>query len=74
VDKQRCIQELQRELEIRMEESQKQTKDLQKELEKAERRELYFEEIHNNYMMQVQTLINQKQIVTLGAKKPWWRF
>jgi hypothetical protein len=54
-----------------MEEAQKQTTDLQKELEKAERREIYFEEMHNNYMMQVQTLINQKQIVSLGAKKPW---
>jgi len=56
-----------------MEEAQKQTTDLQKELEKAERREIYFEEMHNNYMMQVQTLINQKQIVSPGAKKPWWR-
>ncbi|HIH93185.1 TPA: hypothetical protein HA338_03800 [Methanosarcina acetivorans] len=74
VDEQRNNKELQRELEIRMEESQNQTKDLQKELEKAERRELYFEEMHNNYMMQMQTLINQKQITTPGAKKPWWRF
>ena len=73
-DEQRCNQELQRELELRMEETQKQIKDLQKELEKAERREIYFEEMHNNYMMQVQTLINQKQIVAPGAKKPWWRF
>jgi hypothetical protein len=57
-----------------MEESHNQIRDLQKELEKAERREVYFEEMHNNYMMQVQTLINQKQIVAPGAKKPWWRF
>jgi chromosome segregation ATPase len=73
-DEQRRNQGLQRELELRMEEAQKQIKDLQKELEKAERREIYFEEMHNNYMMQVQTLINQKQIVAPGAKKPWWRF
>lgn len=73
-DGQRHNGELQKELEIRMEETQKQIKDLQKELEKAERREIYFEEMHNNYMMQVQTLINQKQIVAPGAKKPWWRF
>jgi chromosome segregation ATPase len=72
-DEQRQNQELQRELELRMEETQKQIKDLRKELEKAERREIYFEEMHNNYMMQVQTLINQKQIVSPGAKKPWWR-
>ena len=73
-DEQRHNQELQRKLELRMEESQNQIRDLRKELEKAERREVYFEEMHNNYMMQVQTLINQKQIVAPGTKKPWWRF
>jgi septal ring factor EnvC (AmiA/AmiB activator) len=73
-NEQKQNQELQREFEIRMEEAQKPIKDLQKELEKAERREIYFEEMHNNYMMQVQTLINQKQIVAPRAKKPWWRF
>ena len=30
--------------------------------------------IHNNYMLQMQTLINQKAIEAPGAKKPWWRF
>jgi hypothetical protein len=30
--------------------------------------------MHNNYMMQMQTLINQKVIEAPGAKKPWWRF
>ncbi len=30
--------------------------------------------MHTNYMMQVQTLINQKSIEAPGAKKPWWRF
>jgi chromosome segregation ATPase len=74
LDEQKHIQEIQREFEIRMEEAQKPIKDLQKELEKAERREVYFEEMHNNYMMQVQTLINQKQIVAPGTKKSWWRF
>jgi chromosome segregation ATPase len=73
-DEQRQNQELQRELELRKEEAQTQITDLRKELEKAERREIYFEEMHNNYMMQVQTLINQKQIVAPGAKKSWWRF
>jgi chromosome segregation ATPase len=70
---QRHNQELQRELELRKEEAQTQITDLRKELEKAERREIYFEEMHNNYMMQVQTLINQKQIVAPGAKKSWWK-
>jgi chromosome segregation ATPase len=73
-DEQRLNQELQKEFELKMEETQKQIKNFQKELDKAERREIYFEEMHNNYMMQVQTLINQKQIVAPGAKKPWWRF
>jgi chromosome segregation ATPase len=30
--------------------------------------------MHTNYMMQVQTLINQKAIEAPGTKKPWWRF
>jgi hypothetical protein len=28
----------------------------------------------NNYMVQVQTLINKKTIEALGVKKPWWKF
>ena len=43
---------------------------MKKDIEKAERREIYLEEIHNNYMLQVQTLIKQKQIVAPGEKKP----
>ena len=31
-------------------------------------------QLYNNYMMQMQTLINQKVIEAPGAKKPWWRF
>jgi hypothetical protein len=31
--------------------------------------------LYNNYMLQMQTLINQKSIESPGgAKKPWWRF
>ena len=67
-DKQRHPYELQKELEIRMEDTKKQIKDLKKDIEKAERREIYLKEIHNNYMLQVQTLIKQKQIVALGEK------
>ena len=67
-DKQRPTPELQKKLEIRMEETKKQIKDLKKDLEKAERRGIYLKEIHNNYMLQVQTLIKQKQIVALGEK------
>ena len=30
--------------------------------------------MHNNYMMQMQTVITQRAIEAPGAKKPWWRF
>ena len=30
--------------------------------------------LYNNYMLQMQTLINQKAIEAPGAKKSWWRF
>jgi hypothetical protein len=73
-EEQKRTLELQRELEIKVEETQKQIKDLEKNIEKAERREIYLEEIHNNYMLQVQTLIKQKHILAPGENKPWWRF
>jgi hypothetical protein len=41
---------------------------LKKDIEKVERRKIYLKEIHNNYMLQVQILIKQKQIVALGEK------
>jgi hypothetical protein len=31
-------------------------------------------QVHNNYMLQMQTLINQKAIEAPGAKKRWWQF
>jgi hypothetical protein len=31
-------------------------------------------QMHNNYMLQMQTVINQKAIEAPGAKKPWWQF
>ena len=30
--------------------------------------------LYNNYMLQMQTLINQKAIEVPGARRPWWRF
>jgi chromosome segregation ATPase len=30
--------------------------------------------MHTNYMLQVQTIINQRVIEAPGTKKPWWRF
>ncbi len=51
----------------RLEEIEKSNEILKKELEISQ-------EMHRNYMMQIQTLINQKAIEAPGAKKPWWRF
>jgi molecular chaperone GrpE (heat shock protein) len=54
-------------LKSRLEELEKHNETLKKELEISQ-------ETHRNYMMQMQTLINQKVIEAPGAKKPWWRF
>ena len=53
------------ELRARHEESGKHIETLKKELENSQ-------ETHRNYMMQVQTLINQKAIEAPGTKKKWW--
>jgi hypothetical protein len=42
---------------------------LQKELDKAGQREEDLKETHRNYMLQMQTLINQKAIEAPGAKR-----
>ena len=55
------------EVRTRSKELEKHNETLEKEVEGA--RNLY-----NNYMLQMQTLINQKVIEAPGAKKPWWRF
>jgi acetoin utilization deacetylase AcuC-like enzyme len=46
---------------------------LKAELEKANRDKDDLKETHMNYMIQMQTLINQKSIEAPGVKK-WWRF
>lgn len=46
---------------------------LKAELEKAAQREASDKRTHDNYMAQMQTLIQQKAIEAPGAKKPWWR-
>lgn len=55
------------ELRARHEESGKHIETLKKELENSQ-------ETHRNYMMQVQTLINQKAILAPGDKKKWYKF
>jgi predicted RNase H-like nuclease (RuvC/YqgF family) len=44
------------------------------ELKKTNQDKEDLKSMHNNYMLQMQTLINQKAIEVLGAKKSWWRF
>lgn len=61
-------------LQARYEELQAHNNTLKGELEKAGQREEDHKRIHNNYMLQVQTLINQKAIEAPGSKKPWWKF
>ena len=47
---------------------------LKAELEKAGQDKDDIKKTFDNYMVQVQTLINQKAIEAPGAKKHWWRF
>jgi len=54
-------------LQARNEELEKHIETLKKELEDLK-------SMQNNYMLQMQTLINQKAIEAPGTKKPWWRF
>ena len=60
-------------LRARYEEIEKHNFTLKTELEKAGQREEDLKKVHNNYMLQMQTLINQKAIEAPGAKKPWWK-
>ncbi len=47
---------------------------LKRELAKANQDKDDLKKTFDNYMVQVQTLINQKAIEVPGTKKPWWRF
>ena len=46
---------------------------LKKELEKAGQDKEAIQNLYDNYMRQMQTLITQKTIEAPGAKKPWWK-
>jgi FtsZ-binding cell division protein ZapB len=54
-------------LQAKVDELQAHKETLKKELEDLK-------SMHNNYMLQMQTLINQKAIEAPGAKKPWYKF
>jgi|SRR5271157_1708237 len=61
-------------LRTKSEEIQAHNETLKRELQKASQDKEDIKKTFDNYMVQVQTLINQKAIEAPGAKKPWWRF
>jgi len=61
-------------LRARSEELERHNSTLKEELSKSGQREEDLKQMHNNYFLQIQTLINQKAIEAPGATKHWWRF
>ena len=57
----------------RLQEIQEHNETLKIELEKAHQDKEAIQNLYDNYMRQMQTLITQKAIEAPGAKKPWWR-
>jgi molecular chaperone GrpE (heat shock protein) len=55
------------ELKARVDEKERHIESLKSELDNLR-------SVHNNYMLQMQTLINQKAIEAPGTKRSWWRF
>jgi chromosome segregation ATPase len=60
--------------EARLEEKNLRIIDLQAHKETLIKELETLQNMHNNYMMQMQTLINQRAVEAPGSKKPWWRF
>ena len=58
----------------RLQEIQEHNETLKIELEKAHQDKEAIQNLYDNYMRQMQTLITQKTIEAPGSKKPWWRF
>ena len=61
-------------LHARSEELERHNQTLKGELEKAHQDKETIQNHYDNYMRQMQTLINQKAIEALGNKKPWYKF
>jgi peptidoglycan hydrolase CwlO-like protein len=61
-------------LQIRVEEKDKQIKEKEQHIEALEKEIENLKQVHNNYMMQMQVLINQKVIEAPGTKKLWYKF
>jgi Uncharacterized conserved protein len=47
---------------------------LKRDLEQAAKDKETIQNLYDNYMRQMQTLIQQKAIEAPGNKKPWWKF
>jgi cell shape-determining protein MreC len=58
----------------RLQEIQEHNETLKIELEKAHQDKEAIQNLYDNYMRQMQTLITQKTIEAPGAKRTWWRF
>ncbi len=61
-------------LQVVLEEKNNRINDLTKEIENTRQDKEAIQNLYDNYMRQMQTLITQKAIEAPGAKKPWWRF
>ena len=61
-------------LRTRSEELEKHNLTLKGELEKAHQDKENIQNLYDNYMRQMQTLIKQKAIEAPGEKKKWWKF
>jgi TolA-binding protein len=57
-----------------VEEKDKQIKEKEQHIEALEKEIENLKQVHNNYMMQMQVLINQKVIEAPGTKKLWYKF
>jgi len=68
------IQRLTEEKDNQIEEKDRHIETLKTELEKAGHDKEAIQNLYNNYMLQMQTLINQKALEAPGSKKPWWQF
>ncbi|MDR3492873.1 MAG: hypothetical protein P4M12_12685, partial [Gammaproteobacteria bacterium] len=68
------IQRLTEEKDKQIEEKNQHIETLKIELDKAGHDKEAIQNLYNNYMLQMQTLINQKAIEAPGTKKKWWQF
>jgi len=81
-EKDKRIKELQNNNEILIKQLEKKEPDLQlvrikdlQEYNETLKKELEdYKQMHNNYMLQVQTIINQKAIEAQRTQKPFWKF